>query len=231
MMRCSESVLRLGYDTNGKVLANHVHLRELLEPKGFSRRFGYLIIQVSRQLENAGNTVSIPKMTVCALEGAEYDIGKDPMSVIPLQSGLIIGGGDAVLQGYCGHAVANAGPEPLVAQITINPVTFFGGNPAHPAARHLIERLVGEKIIIVSEPGWREMISQVHGPQITTESRRPFSPDRLNLEHLRRLMTRVPDGAQITRIDLELAKRIRAEVSADLVLSEVDMSTVFRTKN
>lgn len=127
---------------------------------------------------------------------------------------------DAVLQGYCGMAVANAGPDPLVAQLTINPVTFFGGEPTHPVAQHLVERLVGEKIIIVAEEGWRETVFHVHGPRITTQSRLPFSPERLNLEHLRHL-TRVPDGFQIARIDLDLAQRIHAEVSADLLLSEV----------
>ncbi|PON16366.1 hypothetical protein C2W62_18875 [Candidatus Entotheonella serta] len=128
---------------------------------------------------------------------------------------------DAVLQGYCGSAVANAGPVPLVAQLTIHPVTFFGGAAAHPAARHLIECLVGEKLIIVAEQTWRELVFQVHGPRLTTESRLTFSPEHLNLEHLRRLATDVPHGFRIARVDLDIAPRLKAEVSADLILSEV----------
>jgi hypothetical protein len=44
---------------------------------------------------------------------------------------------DAVLQGHCGTAIANTGSDFQVAQLSISALTFFGGDSAHPMARHL----------------------------------------------------------------------------------------------
>jgi GNAT superfamily N-acetyltransferase len=128
---------------------------------------------------------------------------------------------DAVLQGYCGSAIATPESDPHVAQLTISLITFFGGDPTHPFARHLVERLAGEKIIIVADEGWRELVYQVHGARISAQPRLCFSPKQLNLAHLHQLTTRIPVGVQLQRINLDLAQRMSAEVSAGLILPEV----------
>jgi len=128
---------------------------------------------------------------------------------------------DAVLQGYCGTALANAGSDLQVAQLSISVITFLGGDPTHPAARQLVEQLSGETIIIVAQEGWRDLVFQVHGARITGHPRLSFSPKRLSLEHLHQLMARVPEGFQIQRINLDLAQRLGTEVSSGLILPEV----------
>ena len=50
---------------------------------------------------------------------------------------------DAVLQGYCGTAIANTGSDLRVAQLTLSVLTFLGGDPTHPVARHVAEQLSG----------------------------------------------------------------------------------------
>ena len=128
---------------------------------------------------------------------------------------------DAVLQGYCGTAVANTVGEACVAQLTISLLTFFGGDPTHPLARHLVEKLSGETIIVVADARWRELVFHVHGARLTIQPRLSFSSVHLNLAHLRHLMSCGPEGLQIKRIDLDLAQRIGTEVDTDLILSEV----------
>lgn len=128
---------------------------------------------------------------------------------------------DAVLQGYCGIAVTNSGREAQVAQLTIGYLTFFGGDPAHPLARHLVERLPGQAIVVVADAAWRELVFHVHGARLTIQPRLSFSSAQLRLSHLRHLMADMPAGFHIKRLDRDLAQRIGAEVDPDLVLPEV----------
>jgi GNAT superfamily N-acetyltransferase len=128
---------------------------------------------------------------------------------------------DAVLQGYCGTATANAGDEAEVAQLAAGVFTFFGGDPAQPSARTLVERMSGERIIAGAEGDWRDVILRVHGERAGTERRLSFSPANLDLAHLRTLTAHLPDRFQIERVSADLAHRICAEVHPDLLLPEV----------
>jgi hypothetical protein len=128
---------------------------------------------------------------------------------------------DAVLQGYCGTAIANADSAFQVAQLSLSGLTFFGGDPTHPVARHFVEQLAGEQIIFVASEAWRALVYHVHGPRIVPQPRIAFSAKGLELAHLHRLMGSIPAGYQITRVDLELAQRLGREVSAGLLLPEV----------
>jgi GNAT superfamily N-acetyltransferase len=88
-------------------------------------------------------------------------------------------------------------------------------------ARHLVEQLTGETVIIVASEAWRALVRHVHGARVLLQPRVSFSAKRLELVHLHQLMESVPVGYQVTRIDLELAQRIGGEVSAGLILPEV----------
>ena len=50
-------------------------------------------------------------------------------------------GVDAILQGYCGTAFADAESPIRAAQLALGPFTFFGGDASHPAGRNLVEGL------------------------------------------------------------------------------------------
>ena len=126
---------------------------------------------------------------------------------------------DAVLQGYCGTAVANAGSDVRVAQLSIGPFRILGGDPTHPVARNLVEQL--PNVMVVAEDGWRETVLQAHGERIRIQRRLSFSSENLNLERLRTLMSDIPDRFRVERIDIGLAQRIDAEVSPHLILPEV----------
>jgi GNAT superfamily N-acetyltransferase len=128
---------------------------------------------------------------------------------------------DAVLQGYCGTAIANSGSDLQVAQLALSGLTFFGGDPTHSMARHLVEQVSGETIILVASAAWRALVCHVHGPRLLRQPRVAFSATCLELAHLRQLMAGVPAGYRIRRIDLDLAQRVGGEVSAGLILPEV----------
>lgn len=127
---------------------------------------------------------------------------------------------DAILQGTCGRAWANAGGRARVAELTVGAFTFFGGDPAHPLVSALVERLPEGRILPLAGDGWREAVQRVHGGRIELEPRVSYSATHLDPEHLQSLQSRIPHGFQIKRLDLDLARRIRDEVHPDLLLAE-----------
>ena len=128
---------------------------------------------------------------------------------------------DAVLQGYCGTAIANTGSDLRVAQLTLSVLTFLGGDPTHPVARHVAEQLSGGTTILVASEAWNALVRHVHGPRIISQPRVAFSAKSLELMHLRQFIAGVPVEYQVTQIDLALAQRLGNEVSVGLILPEV----------
>lgn len=128
---------------------------------------------------------------------------------------------DAILQGYCGTAVASAGSGARVAQLSVGIFAFFGGDPTHPMARTLVEGLSGERIILFTEDGWGDEIWRAHSSRIEWEPRLSFSSATLDLEHLQAVRSRIPEGFDIQRIELDSAQRLCAEVAPDLLLPDV----------
>ncbi len=124
---------------------------------------------------------------------------------------------DSVLQGHCGLAYADAKNAPKVAQLKLGFFTCFGGQPATPTAQALIEAMNGFHVVLNPNKGWRRAICCVHRERISDGWRTSFSTEPLDLNHLRHLMAQVPTRFQIQRIDLNLAKRIRADVNEDLL--------------
>jgi RimJ/RimL family protein N-acetyltransferase len=114
---------------------------------------------------------------------------------------------DAVLEKGYGQTIADSESTPELALLTLADVFAVpAGNPAHPQARNLIQGLSPALIVPESE-AWRELVLQVHGSRINTQPRVELAPEKLQLDHLRQLAQRVPEGYRIQRIDLELAPR------------------------
>jgi len=128
---------------------------------------------------------------------------------------------NAVLQGYCGVAHADGKCNARVAKLVIGPLscgtqlTFFGGDTAHPLARKLIEELPADNAIWLPNDAWHEAILRAHGERLKTCGRYSFSGDRLDIEHLHALASAIPEGIEIKRMDVELARRVAEEVSPD----------------
>ena len=123
---------------------------------------------------------------------------------------------DAVLQGYCGSAEAEAQSAAQVAKLTLGPFAIFGGDPAHPAARDMV-RGVPAKSTLIFEDAWRDIVRRTHSKRLKPIQRFVFSSEALDFEYLRSFMTRTPKGFHIERINADLAQRIGAEVGPYLV--------------
>ena len=116
----------------------------------------------------------------------------------------------SVLEGHSGIALADSKTDPRVAQLTHPGWAILGGDVTHPVAQELVQQLSEMWIIPISE-AWRELIFQVHGDHLKQMRGIAFSPESLNLKHLRNLQKRIPFDCHIERVDISLAAQLKDE--------------------
>ena len=117
---------------------------------------------------------------------------------------------NSILDGHTGIALADSKIDPHVAQLTFGRWAIFGGDATHPVAHQLVQQLSRAWVTPVSE-AWRKLMFQVHGHHLKQTRGITFSPQSLNLEHLRNLQRQVPSDCHIERVDIPLANRLRNE--------------------
>lgn len=120
---------------------------------------------------------------------------------------------DTVVEGWLGTAVADDKASPAVAMLRYADIVVFGGDAADPMARELAEQLPVERAVLPSPQPWMELLAEVHGNRLLPIDRHAFTDESLNPDHLRALARQVPDGLEVRRIDLPLARRIAADPS------------------
>ena len=114
---------------------------------------------------------------------------------------------DAIVEGHLGTATVDDLESPHVALLAYADVVIFGGDPRHPLARSLAVRLPVERAVLPSPMPWIELLADVHGDWLVPIERHAFRDDALNPDRLRALAGAVPDGLDVRRIDLSLARK------------------------
>lgn len=128
---------------------------------------------------------------------------------------------DAVLDGSCGTAYADARRDPKVAHLKFGPFNFLSGDPTHPAAKRMIEDFSKDDTVVAKDEDWKFLMMRSFECQIGTVRRHRFSSNQiLDSNHLRFQMSKIPDEFRLRRIDIELAVRLNTEVSPYLILAE-----------
>ena len=116
----------------------------------------------------------------------------------------------SVLEGHSGIALADSKTDPRVAQLTHPGWAILGGDVTHPVAQKLVQQL-SEMWVIPISAAWRALILHVHGHHLKQMRGITFSPESLNLKHLRNLQKRIPLNCHIERVDISLANRLKNE--------------------
>ena len=122
---------------------------------------------------------------------------------------------DAILEGAMGRAIADEVDEPhaAVLQAPNLQLSIVGGDAGHPSAREYIEGLPKHSALFFGAEGWEELVQSIHGGKLIEMPRYAFTSEALDLEHLRSLASRVPDGYRLVQMDLDLAQRLGEEKS------------------
>lgn len=68
---------------------------------------------------------------------------------------------DCVREGRAGTVYANDRSRPTAFRIDLGPFHYFGGDPAAPGARRLLETLPDYALLMPSAPGWEDTYTQL----------------------------------------------------------------------
>lgn len=124
----------------------------------------------------------------------------------------------SAIEGYQGYrsglALADQSLAPQVAGIQVGGMAFFGGDPVLPVAELLMEQMPKGCIIPESE-AWKDLAIRIYGDTLQPIRRVAFSPENLDLTHVRSLSLRLPDGFKVKRLNIQLARRLGQEIHGD----------------
>jgi GNAT superfamily N-acetyltransferase len=110
--------------------------------------------------------------------------------------------------------------NPTVAQITVGIFVFFAGDPATKEAEELLYNLLDFTLAIVESDEWKNRIETVHVGSIEKFQRYRFkkNTEDLDRKNIQNLLSTLPEGYEIKRIDKKIAKEPSFhELSEDFV--------------
>ncbi|MFW9974592.1 MAG: GNAT family N-acetyltransferase [Candidatus Thorarchaeota archaeon] len=107
-----------------------------------------------------------------------------------------------------GNMWSNSLEAPTVARLQLVIINVLAGDPTIAEATELIQMIEPLQLVIGPNEGWNQLIRDLWGEQLGIQERTLFSPQSLDIEHLRRLRNQLPDGYRLERMDLETIKRV-----------------------
>ncbi|WP_223702476.1 GNAT family N-acetyltransferase [Sutcliffiella deserti] len=112
------------------------------------------------------------------------------------------------LQGHMGTAWVDDPENPTVAQINVGIFVFFAGDSSSKTAEELLYNLPDFTLAIVDSDEWKNRIETVHSDSFEKFQRYRFmkSPNYFDGKYLKNLLTTLPDGYEIKRIDKNIAE-------------------------
>ena len=133
-----------------------------------------------------------------------------------IESNIIL----SYLQGHMGNAWVDNLENPTVAQITVGIFVFFAGDSNTKEAEELLYNLPDFTLAIVDSDEWKNRIETVHSGSIEKFQRYRFNknPEHLDKKHIQKLLSTLPEGYEIRRINKNIAKVTSfRELSEDFV--------------
>lgn len=115
----------------------------------------------------------------------------------------------SILDGYSGRAFANQTLKFAALEIPSARVRILGGDFSQTEVREYLKSLPGFSQVFFADKNLIEVAQEVHPGKWIELERYAFSADKLNLEHLKSLKSKIPDGFQIVKIDVSLAQQLR----------------------
>lgn len=122
---------------------------------------------------------------------------------------------EAILDGHHGEVRVDDIKQPNVSVLALPPLPLFfvGGDPSHPAARRFLKTLPPRSMLIFADQDevWGNLCSELHGIKSFKANRYAFTSENLDIETLRSLRDKLPEGFALKQIDLPLARQIAAD--------------------
>jgi len=98
-------------------------------------------------------------------------------------------------------------PEnPRVAMVIIAGIHALAGNSELETAPELLELIPEGHPIVAPDISWSTLVRRKWGEKVRVQTRTVFSLDGLDVNHVRKLKGKLPDGYSLKRIDLKTAR-------------------------
>ena len=119
------------------------------------------------------------------------------------------------MDGFTGRAWADDEANPHVGILEFPNIRLFviAGDPTHPSGREFLAGLSDYSSMVFANPGWDDVLKNVHKKRLIELERYAFTSENLDIEHLRGLVSQVPDGYRLVRLDLPLVQKLVKEKS------------------
>lgn len=111
------------------------------------------------------------------------------------------------LQGHMGTAYVDNLENPKAAQIIVGIFVFYAGDPHIKETEELLYNLPEFTLAIVNSDEWKLRIESVHSGAIEKFQRYRFekNPEHLKRSHIHNLLSALPDGHEIKKVDYDIA--------------------------
>lgn len=116
---------------------------------------------------------------------------------------------EAVLEGRLGRAIV-AGDA---ARLSVGCYEILGGDPTSPTARTLAAGAARPREIVYgNDPGWRQVILEVHGDEVSDRPMRDYDPSGIEAASLSRIEAALPAGFRLEALDTALTSQLDADL-------------------
>jgi GNAT superfamily N-acetyltransferase len=116
---------------------------------------------------------------------------------------------DCVLEKRLGRAVTDDAAIPSSARLDIGCYAIFGGDASTPGAARLVREAPAPiELVGPDDQAWRDLFVAVHGSRLSDRPMRTFANHALDRERLRAMADAVPDGFEVRRLDVDLARQL-----------------------
>lgn len=116
---------------------------------------------------------------------------------------------EAVLENRLGRATV----ADDAARLSVGCYEIFGGDPSSSAARTLVAAAARPRELVYgNDPGWRQVILQVHGEEVTDRPMRDYDPSGIDPASLIRIEAECPAGFRLQTLDGALIRQLDADL-------------------
>ena len=107
----------------------------------------------------------------------------------------------AILKEGLGEAYSNDFEKPTLALLLHRFLAFLAGDENDILVQELLKRIPPKKIIFVPDKKWDAIIKDFWGDKLRPRSRTKFSSDELQIEHMKEILSKIPQEMEIKKLD------------------------------
>jgi len=108
--------------------------------------------------------------------------------------------------------------SPSVVLWELKNLCALTGDCTSPAAQELINKIEPMQALIVSSKDWVDLVRNSWGTRLGIQERTRLCPDSLDINHLRKLMSLVPDDFTLERMDLDTVRSLDKRIAMHIPL-------------